>query len=482
MASADSQAIWLMQGWLFFSSRSFWQPAQVRAYLGGVANESMWILDLYGASNPVWESTEAFYGKPFIFCTLLNFGGQQGLTGNIPQMATGLAAASSKGAIGVGLTMEGIWQNYPAFEAQLQLSWQPAASYDHKAYMSSYGARRYGGHGAGTSAAWDVLSSVYSGQGASFGSTVSSYPGSVLEHLFSAPACQYSDEEKNFYLAGCSDGSSGGCPKFESLDTAKEACTEETRCTGITLSHGAFELRGGEILQPSPTSESSWLISNPVECHPGYVPPGAIWQTIWKSLLQDTLQLGNVSSYRFDLVDVGRQALSHVFDTKVPIFQAAFKSGNHLAVQRAGDVLLTIIDDYDRLLSTDSNFMVGPWIAWARSWGSDEAEKQWLEFNARNQITLWGPNGEINDYAKKDWGGLVRGYYRKRWEICINQAATSSPKWDSTTYYNNVFGQVEQPFSKAPFVDSYPVHPEEDALVVSQVLYDKYFGAQALLI
>lgn len=27
------------------------------------------------------------------------------------------------------------------------------------------------------------------------------------------------------------------------------------------------------------------------------------------------------------------------------------------------------------------------------------------EYNARNQITLWGPNGEIIDYANKQWSG-----------------------------------------------------------------------------
>ena len=29
------------------------------------------------------------------------------------------------------------------------------------------------------------------------------------------------------------------------------------------------------------------------------------------------------------------------------------------------------------------------------------------EYNARNQITLWGPNGEIDDYAAKNWAGLI---------------------------------------------------------------------------
>jgi hypothetical protein len=32
-------------------------------------------------------------------------------------------------------------------------------------------------------------------------------------------------------------------------------------------------------------------------------------------------------------------------------------------------------------------------------------EKQLYEYNARNQITLWGPHGEIVDYANKQWAG-----------------------------------------------------------------------------
>ena len=33
-------------------------------------------------------------------------------------------------------------------------------------------------------------------------------------------------------------------------------------------------------------------------------------------------------------------------------------------------------------------------------------EKQLYEYNARNQITLWGPRGEIVDYANKQWAGM----------------------------------------------------------------------------
>lgn len=32
-------------------------------------------------------------------------------------------------------------------------------------------------------------------------------------------------------------------------------------------------------------------------------------------------------------------------------------------------------------------------------------ESDLYEYNARNQITLWGPSGEIKDYANKQWAG-----------------------------------------------------------------------------
>ena len=39
------------------------------------------------------------------------------------------------------------------------------------------------------------------------------------------------------------------------------------------------------------------------------------------------------------------------------------------------------------------------------------------EFNARNQLTLWGPDGQIMDYAGKQWAGLVADYYIPRWQV-----------------------------------------------------------------
>ena len=46
MAAADPDAVWLMQGWLFRNAAGFWKPVQIQAYLGGVPDNRMWLLDL----------------------------------------------------------------------------------------------------------------------------------------------------------------------------------------------------------------------------------------------------------------------------------------------------------------------------------------------------------------------------------------------------------------------------------------------------
>jgi hypothetical protein len=102
-----------------------------------------------------------------------------------------------------------------------------------------------------------------------------------------------------------------------------------------------------------------------------------------------------------------------------------------------GNQLLAVMDDYDLLLSSDTNFMLGRWLEWAKDWSEIPANKAQLEFNARNILTWWGPSGQINDYAKKEWGGLVRDYYKQRWAIFIDMATTclkNGTPWSQSAY------------------------------------------------
>ena len=119
--------------------------------------------------------------------------------------------------------------------------------------------------------------------------------------------------------------------------------------------------------------------------------------------------------------------------------------------------------------------MLGRWQKWALSWGDDDATKANLEYNARNQLTLWGPTGQINDYAKKEWAGLVATYYKPRWALFFDHVAKAvGGAWDPSAYCGEVLQTVELPLQTdtTPF----PATPTGDALAVSRRMYAKYVG------
>ncbi len=68
MNAADENSIWLMQGWLFHSG--FWNTKTVSAYLSGVPDDAMIILDLNTETSPIYNKYDSYYGKPFFFNTV----------------------------------------------------------------------------------------------------------------------------------------------------------------------------------------------------------------------------------------------------------------------------------------------------------------------------------------------------------------------------------------------------------------------------
>ena len=60
-------------------------------------------------------------------------------------------------------------------------------------------------------------------------------------------------------------------------------------------------------------------------------------------------------------------------------------------------------------------FLLGNWLEDAKRWGDTDAQRANLEWNARNQITLWGARDSyLRDYASKEWSGLLSGLYARR--------------------------------------------------------------------
>jgi len=55
------------------------------------------------------------------------------------------------------------------------------------------------------------------------------------------------------------------------------------------------------------------------------------------------------------------------------------------------ELFLDLLVDLDTLLASDEHFLLGPWLEDAKALGVDEKERELYEYNARNQISLWGP-------------------------------------------------------------------------------------------
>ena len=128
MASADPEAVWVMQAWLFYHQADFWGDRQIEALLDPVPDERMLLLDLFADMKPVWERAKSFYGKPWLWCMLQNFGQRQCLCGSAGVVASApnalLHDPASGNMSGIGLTMEGINQNPFIFALMLENVWQ----------------------------------------------------------------------------------------------------------------------------------------------------------------------------------------------------------------------------------------------------------------------------------------------------------------------------------------------------------------------
>jgi alpha-N-acetylglucosaminidase len=162
MAVADPEAVWVMQGWLFYHDRSFWGNNEIEALLGAVPNDRMLILDLWSERFPIWNRTNAYDGKPWIWCMLQNFGQNITLSGRMNSVAhdpaLALANPMSGNMAGIGVTAEGIEQNPVMFELMWENAWRDTPI-ELDEWLRDYTLRRYGKEDRRAEQAWKILSS-----------------------------------------------------------------------------------------------------------------------------------------------------------------------------------------------------------------------------------------------------------------------------------------------------------------------------------
>lgn len=364
LKAADPNAIWMMQGWLFFEASAFWTSDRIEAYLSGVQNSDMLILDLFSESMPQWQRTNSYYGKSWIWCMVHNFGGSLGIYGQIENITQSSmqALADSSSLIGFGLTMEGQAGNEIIYDLLLEQAWSETPV-NTEIFFHDWVTARYAGSNSIPQSlyqGWDILRTT-------------AYNNTNLTLAFSITRSIYVNEPA---ISGLAD------------------------IIGW----------GGTITVYDPAV----LVQ--------------VWKYFYSAAATET-DLWLNPSYQYDMVDVTRQVMANAFTPLYTDLVDLYTQPNasRTDIVTAGGRLIDLLNSVDTVLSTNTNFQLSQWINSARAsaQASNESEEAFFEYNARNQITLWGPTGEIDNYAAKEWAGLISTYYLPKWKMFVEYLAST---------------------------------------------------------
>lgn len=146
MKKANSEAVWIVQAW---------QANPREAMTDTLDSGDLLVLDLYSEKRPQWGDPHSMwyrekgFGKHnWLYCMLLNFGGNVGMHGRMDQLVNGYydarAHANGNTLQGVGATPEGIENNPVMFELLYELPWREER-FSADAWLQDYLKARYGG-------------------------------------------------------------------------------------------------------------------------------------------------------------------------------------------------------------------------------------------------------------------------------------------------------------------------------------------------
>jgi alpha-N-acetylglucosaminidase len=199
-----------------------------------------------------------------------------------------------------------------------------------------------------------------------------------------------------------------------------------------------------------------------------------------ENLLKSSNEFKNIDTYQFDLVNLTRQVISPLAYYWILDLQDAYNKKDINRFLKLKEQYLTLIRDFDRLLSTRKEFLMGKWIEEAKRWGESDDEKALYEFNARNLITLWGEKctenqfDDLNNYAYKQWAGMFSDYHLVRWTRFFEEVETAlrNGKTWNRDFFLESSCQWEKSWSRNKNI--FPSTPSGDPVEISRTIWEKY--------
>ena len=490
-------AVMLYQGWTLGGDDDFTRGLVAAVPLGRLVISDMRCEDGNGGCE--WTDRNfSFNGAPFIWGALHNFGGVLGMWGSLPELASNATFAfrsAHSTVAGIGAYPEGVNQNPVFYSFLYDLNWRRVAPARARSSASRTAAR--------TASAASTASSASSGSAPTSRGTTSS--------------------------SSSADGPATWLQRY----AIERYALGSASAAAIALAQSAWRVLGETVYSDDQgpkngndfCSASDGLTSYPVGAEQEHVGPQPAWYdeaklwSVWTTLLELAAALGGdermPTTLRYDLVNVGRECLAKRSNALFAALEAAGQrggGGSAAAVRSASEAMGALQRDADALLSTDAAFSLGRWVGAARASlpGASPAQKQWLAWQARAQVTTWlpacapdvapgwpssnttkgvcGSRSDLADYANKQWGGLLGSFYAER--MACYAASGASPTLRSrsrgatraaafalnTTAYNVCIDEVSYAFQNGEVGNAaaWPWTSGADTLAVSKQLLEKW--------
>lgn len=166
MTEVDPKAQWLQMSWIFYYQRKQWTDERIRSFITAVPQNKMILLDYFCENTEIWKFTNSFYGQPFIWCYLGNFGGNTMMAGKLKDVENRMENTfqqAGNNMWGVGSTLEGFGVNPIMYEYVFDKAWSKGAV-DVNQWMTEWAIRRYGKRDESVINAWQLLlNTAYAG-------------------------------------------------------------------------------------------------------------------------------------------------------------------------------------------------------------------------------------------------------------------------------------------------------------------------------
>lgn len=194
-------------------------------------------------------------------------------------------------------------------------------------------------------------------------------------------------------------------------------------------------------------------------------------------LLEDYDKLKDSEGYLYDVTDFLRQAIANSAQEEYKTFTSAYETGNKEEFLQSSEKFLEMIRLQDEVLNANTNFMVGTWLAASEqaSVGQDEFTANIFSMNAKAMVSSWAPYycWGVYDYANREYGGLTKDYYLKRWEIWIDRLTRKLDGQNvSTEFTTDESHEIAWEWARSD--TAYPTEATGDLQALYQVFVEQY--------